>query len=311
MNRLLKSKLLNRYDFTTFIIPKELSIQHEKIESQVEDAISFVAKKHVTLRESIDPIASGDIVTIDIESDNNNLNKSNVQVSVGIGFNKRIEDHVVGMKKGEVKTISIDGVSAALKVVSAKRKFVPEVTDEFIDGLNIEHVHTIKEYKAHLYHDFSEQLKKQNVFKIAQAWIKEGVDGSEFDMSEEDIANKLQNVREYAARENSSYENYIKSYASVELENPSVEESEAYVRKSLTRGIQEILLGQSFDSKEGNEFNLETYENDIIEIASKEDQPVEELKKNYTFEDYLQQQYKMYYYNYVLDLCKKRIELHD
>jgi len=311
VNRLLKSKLLNRYDFTTFIIPKELSIQHEKIESQVEDAISFVAKKHVTLRESIDPIASGDIVTIDIESDNNNLNKSNVQVSVGIGFNKRIEDHVVGMKKGEVKTISIDGVSAALKVVSAKRKFVPEVTDEFIDGLNIEHVHTIKEYKAHLYHDFSEQLKKQNVFKIAQAWIKEGVDGSEFDMSEEDIANKLQNVREYAARENSSYENYIKSYASVELENPSVEESEAYVRKSLTRGIQEILLGQSFDSKEGNEFNLETYENDIIEIASKEDQPVEELKKNYTFEDYLQQQYKMYYYNYVLDLCKKRIELHD
>ena len=308
---MLKSKLLNRYDFTTFIIPKELSIQHEKIESQVEDAISFVAKKHVTLRESIDPIASGDIVTIDIESDNNNLNKSNVQVSVGIGFNKRIEDHVVGMKKGEVKTISIDGVSAALKVVSAKRKFVPEVTDEFIDGLNIEHVHTIKEYKAHLYHDFSEQLKKQNVFKIAQAWIKEGVDGSEFDMSEEDIANKLQNVREYAARENSSYENYIKSYASVELENPSVEESEAYVRKSLTRGIQEILLGQSFDSKEGNEFNLETYENDIIEIASKEDQPVEELKKNYTFEDYLQQQYKMYYYNYVLDLCKKRIELHD
>ncbi|MDQ0169404.1 hypothetical protein [Paenibacillus tundrae] len=308
---MLKSKLLNRYDFSTFIIPEELSIQHEKIESQVEDAISFVAKKHVVLIESSDPIVSGDIVTVDIESDNTDLNKSNVQVSVGIGFNKRIEEHVVGMKIGEVKRISIDGEETTLKVVNAQRKIVPEVTDEFIEGLNIEHVHTIKEYKAHLYHDFSEQLKKQNVFKIAQAWIKAGIDGSEFDMSEEDIAHKLQNVREHAARENSSYEDYIVKYASVELENPSLEESEAYVRKSLTRGIQEMLLGQSFDATGANEFNLETYEKDIKEMANKADQPVEELKKSYSFEDYLQQQYKMHYYNYVLNLCKKRIELHD
>ena len=307
---LLKSKLMKRYDFTTFIIPEELSIQHDNIEKQVEDAVSFVAKKHVTLIESGDSIAPGDIVTVDIESDNTNLNKSNVQVSVGIGFNKLIEDHVVGMKKGEVTTISIDGDSAAIKVVNTKRRIVPEVTDEFIDGLSIEHVHTIKDYEAHLYNEFSAQLKKQNVYKIAQAWIKEGIDNSEFEISEEDIANKLQSVKEMAAREDSRYEDYIIKYASVDLEDPTVEESEAYIRKSLIRGIQETLLGQSFDA-EGSEFNQESYENEIKDIASKQGQPVEKLKESYSFEDYHQHQYKLYYYNYVLDLCKKRIELHD
>lgn len=308
---MLKSKLLKKYDFTTFIIPEELSIQHDKIELQVEDAISFLAKKHVTLIESGDPIAPGDIVTVDIESDNTKINQNNVQISVGIGFKKLIEDQVVGMRKGEVKTISIDGDSAALKVVSIKRRIVPEVTDALIDRLNIEHVHTINDYKAHLYNEFSVQLKKQNVFKIAQAWIKEGIAESEFDISEEDIESKLQNVRKYAARENSSYEDYIIAYASVDLTNPTLEESEANIRKSLIRGIQETLLGQSFDSKEGNEFNQQTYENELKELASKEGESIEKLKGNYSFDDYLQQKYTLYYYNYVLDLCRQKIELHD
>lgn len=311
VNILLKSKLINRYDFTTFVIPEELAIKEDKIEKQVEETFSFVAKKHVTLVETDDVIVAGDIVSVNIESANTKLNQNSVQVSVGIGFNKHIEEQVLGMKRGEVKTISLNGDSAELKVLSTKRRIVPEVTDEFIEGLDIENVHTIAEYRAHLHDEFAEQLKKQNVYKIAQAWIKEGVERSEFDIHEDDVNNKIEKMKKSVVEANSTYEDYVKAYASVDLKNPTFEESEAYIRKSLVRSIKELLLGQSFDSKEGHEYNQESYEKQLEEMANKENEPVATLKEKYSYEDYLQQSYTMLYYNTVLDMCKKRIKLND
>lgn len=306
---MLQSKLKQIYDFTSFVVPEELAINQVKIGQLVDEALSFLSKKHVTWMEADGPVAAEDIVTVRIDSNNAEISRDSMQISVGIGFNKAVEEHVRGLKKGEIVTRNINDTPAKIQVLSIKRKSVPSLTDAFIRGLNMDNIHTITDYKAHLHNEFSEQMKKQHVFKIAQVWIKEGIEKSEFEISEQDIASKFEKVKEMAAKEHLSYEAYIQNYASMDLKNPTVEESEAYMAKSLVRGIKENLLGQYFASGDDPQFSEACYEEELKELSNRENKPIAILRETYSYQDYLQQKYTMSYYNHVLDLSRARIGL--
>ena len=305
---MLKSKLKRIYDFASFVVPEELAIRPEKIERSVEDAVSFLSKKHAAFVESDGPVAAGDVVTVNIEKGGEPL-PDPIQVTVGIGFNKAVEESVLGLKKAETGTMNLNGVPTPFEIARIRRRELPEITDAFIEGLNLENVHTISDYKAKLRDEFSEQSKNQNVYKIAQAWIKEGIEKSEFDISDEDVESKVESVKRMAAGENKSYEDYVRNYASLDLENPTAEESEAYMRGSLIRGIKEAVLGESFASGDGGGFDRTSYANETKELAARQNLSVEQIEASYSFEDYLQQAYKIYYYNHILDMCKDRIGL--
>ena len=147
----------------------EVSAQQlEATEAEVEDAVKAVIKKDASMQVKDEQVISkGDYATFDFVGSVDGVEfpggkADNYELQIGSGqFIPGFEDQMIGMKAEETKDVnvtfpenygeaSLAGKAAVFKVTvhEVKEEVYPELTDEYVAGLNIEGVTTVEELKA-------------------------------------------------------------------------------------------------------------------------------------------------------------------
>lgn len=238
-------------------------------EDEIRVILDNLAKKHVTITSSdVDAIEKGVPVTLDLSGSETKFNRKNLSLTVGLGlFNAELENQIIGMKKGEKKTLNINGNDVLVEVKTVMRRNVPKVTDQIVASLNIEGVNTIKDYKEHV---INKDLKEQKVQNILLKGPKYLLENSEYDISGDDISfineEQKKSLIHTAKLRDMTLEQLLKRNGT---------SLEKLAEKTEER-IKYTLIGMEYAKEDNSLFNQEMYDDRIknaseIQKVSKED----------------------------------------
>ncbi len=143
----LKSKALKVYDYRNVDITGYIP-EFTPDEEQLEKDIDRILKAHGE-RVAAETAEEGDMIVLDLESENERFNKKGVMVPLGKGiYNKELEAQIMGNKVGEEFTAVVDGKEVKGVVTRSTRTILPELTDENVAKFGMEGISTVKDLKA-------------------------------------------------------------------------------------------------------------------------------------------------------------------
>lgn len=182
----LKSKLIKAYDYrevdvSRFALP--LSTDPKRYE---RDLFNF--RKLFATKEEAEDVMSQDIVTLSCSSENPKFTKKSLTVRVGLGlYSKEFETKIVGMKKGETKSVTVGDDAVEVSVEKIVREIVPELTDELAAKSGIEGIKTVEDAKTYCrFKQYDEEVEDpaDDAFAyLAQETLKK----SDFELDEEEL----------------------------------------------------------------------------------------------------------------------------
>ena len=143
----LKSKALKVYDYRNVDITGYIP-EFTPDEEQLEKDIDRILKAHGE-RVAAETAEEGDMIVLDLESENERFNKKGVMVPLGKGiYNKELEAQIMGNKVGEEFIAVVDGKEVKGVVTRSTRTVLPELTDENVAKFGMEGISTVKDLKA-------------------------------------------------------------------------------------------------------------------------------------------------------------------
>jgi trigger factor len=113
-----------------------------------EQAINQLREKYSTVRETAEPAAVDDFVTIDLEKiEKGKAAEKEQELTVKIG-DRSLPDELnralVGIKKGEKKNVPAGDVAYSVAVKKVEEKILPQLNDDFAKLLNYENMEALK-----------------------------------------------------------------------------------------------------------------------------------------------------------------------
>ncbi|MCG7381708.1 hypothetical protein [Paenibacillus sp. ACRRY] len=258
-------------------------------ENEIEGFLDKLAKRNVVTTD-VEKIESGDFAVLNLKADQERFNRKNLKLTVGLGmFNSELETQVIGMSRGEVKTLNVHGHDVLVDVQSVQRRSLAEVSNEIILSLNIKGVTTVSEYKAHL---INKDLKEKRTSAICQNIVDFVINNSEFAISEEDISYLYQlqlNAYDlFSRRENVPLEELVSQYY-----GKSVDEFKESLMNGTPNSIKYILLFLEYNKEDQNLQSIQAqYEEQIKEDSAMHGISIEEAKKSHPYDFFIVSRYK-------------------
>lgn len=190
---------------------KVLVASDEEIDAEIKAILKKEAQM-VTKEEQV--IASGDYATFDFVGSVDGVEfpggkADNYELQIGSGqFIPGFEDQMIGMKAEEVKDVnvtfpenygekSLAGKAAVFKVTvhEVKVEKLPELTDEYVQGLKIDGVNTIEELKAKKKAEIEEKKAVSEKDRQVDELINKILDNAVVDMPQALIDEKVNAIR--------------------------------------------------------------------------------------------------------------------
>ena len=144
----LKSRALEVYDFRQVDISQFITgftVDETQYQKDLERVLRRYGRK-----EDAQRVCDGDTVTLNCSSEAERYNKNNVPVPVGKGlFSRELESRLIGMKKGEKKTLTADGKAVEVEIVRISHTVLPELTDENVAAFGMEGVATVDDLRRY------------------------------------------------------------------------------------------------------------------------------------------------------------------
>ncbi|PWW32700.1 MULTISPECIES: hypothetical protein [Paenibacillus] len=285
---MLKSKLIKLANYKDMEITDD--VRGEPLnEIEVEGYLDKLAKRNVVTTE-VEKIESGDFAVLNLKSEHEKFNRKNLKLTVGLGmFNSELETQVVGMSRGEVKTLNVHGHDVLVDVKGVQRRSLAEVSNDIISSLNIKGVTTVSEYKAHL---INKDLKEKRTSAICQNIVDFVLNNSEFEISDEDSSYLYQlqlNAYElFSRRENVSLEELVNQYY-----GKSVDEFKKSLMIGTPNSIKYILLFLEYNKEDQNLQSIQAqYEEQIKEDSAMHGISIEEAKESHPYDFFIVSRYK-------------------
>lgn len=144
----LKSRALEVYDFHQVDISQFIT-GFTVDEAQYQKDLERVLRRYGRKADA-QYVSDGDTVTLNCSSEMERYNKSNVPVPVGKGlFSRELESQLIGLEKGEKKTLTADGNAVEVEIVRISHTVLPELTDENVASFGIEGVATVDDLRRY------------------------------------------------------------------------------------------------------------------------------------------------------------------
>lgn len=119
-------------------------------EEQYQKDLTRVLKRY-GIKAEAETVASGDTVTVACISDLPRFNKAGIPVIVGKGvFDATLEATLIGMRKGETKTVETDGQAVTVTVERIVHTELPTLSDDTVASFGIEGIQTVKDLRRSL-----------------------------------------------------------------------------------------------------------------------------------------------------------------
>ena len=143
----LKSKAIKVYDYRNTDITGYIP-EFTPDEEQLQKDLDRILRAHGE-RVTADIAEEGNMIVMDLESENERFNKKGVMVPLGKGiYSKELEAQIKGKKVGEEFTATVDGKEVKGVITRSTRTVLPELTDENVAAFGMEGVSTVKDLKA-------------------------------------------------------------------------------------------------------------------------------------------------------------------
>lgn len=306
-------KVLKLFDFTKCELPDvlfDIKVKQEDIDFEIRKA----AEHFLTIEQQDGPIENGDIVAVKIVSEDILLASECERLSVGKGFfSKDIETALVGKKKGENFTVTVngsqdgsqdgsDGTKAEVTVLWVRRRVVPKFTDEMASAMGVEDVSTVSEYTDYVTEELANEDKEKKQNAIWLMVSKKLLEESEFEVDQADIDAQYKKDITYLQGE---LEDDFEEYMQVKYHGSTLEESKQGFREEIERTLKLCAIAEPMAKEEGVEWTREVYDATIDEMVS-EDYTREELEASMSYEDYVKQQLEEFLKAVILEYFDER-----
>ena len=286
-------------------------VSDEELNLLVKDEMDRIAKKHgkIVETESDYTIEFGDIVMLRAKSKNPKYNKPMIPVTVGKNiFNEILESEIMGMKKGEKKSISLQGDDVEVEILKIKTREIPDLT---LDMINEEAEGEFEEFKS--IEDFQSLLKEQAEEMMVMDYYYRGpavyvkdeiISKMEVEISEEEYEiyrNKvLMSIKKEAMHEEIPFEEFLFTMFE-DTSQLTPENIMEKVEKNIRRDFIFKLYAESMaDEVDRDEIEKE-YDNNIKGYCMEMNIPEDEMKKEFTLDDFISQYMVMNVQNMILD----------
>ena len=244
----------------------EVSVDAPVVTDEYLDSyIDYVLQSNVVTTEITDrPVEEGDIVNIDYEGKIDGVafdggTAQGYDLTIGSGtFIDGFEDGLIGAETGETVDVNVTfpenyqgeevaGKDAVFTVTvnSISVETLPELTDEFVQGLDVG-VNTVEEYRQYAYDLLMEEEQATHDSNAEIAVLEAVMAGSQIQDPPEDMTNRyynriIDNMTYYASLYGYDLETFLSMQGT----------SEDAIRESAAQAGQEIIVMQAIADAEG------------------------------------------------------------
>jgi hypothetical protein len=234
------------------------------------------------------------------------------QVVLGKGCFKQYESALMDMKTGEEKVVNLEGRSNKLKILSVKRIYQMEISDESVSKCGIPGVKSISDYKQYFINKKEDELRTAAVGKI-YAGIAAQLKKNALYPNLEDAYTQFyelqrQNFIKQCGGNDDKYLQMLKSSMGKD-EKSTLEDCEKELYNKCKDVYNQCLIGKAMAEKKGIAITSEMYEQDILSSSKETGNQVEAIKAAYPYTDYLMGKYMESMYNDVLDYYKPMVKI--
>ena len=295
-------KVLKLYDYTTCVLPEklfEIKIPQKKIDEKIEKA----AEHFLTIEEQKGAIETVDIVAVKIVSADSLLASECERLSVGKGFfSKDIEAALVGKKKGDSFSLTVDGTPADITVLWVRRRVVPKFTDAMAKAMDIEDVSNVREYTEYVTQELVEEDKEKKNNAIWLMVSKKLLEESEFEVDEQEVEAQYKKDISYLQKE---LEGDFEEFMQVKYHGKTLEESKQNFKKEIEKTLKLCAIAAPMLEEDDVTWTQEDYEAVINDMVN-EEYSKEDLQQSMSYEDYVKQQTETYLQGKVLEYFDDR-----
>lgn len=281
---------LNQYKVNFAVDEKKIDVEMNRlINSKIEWVDGEIANKD-------------DIIICRLNSDIKKYNKDNIKICIGKGlFNLYLEQEVIGMHEGDMKTVVIDKNNVIVTINKIVKRVVPHITDEMVQELKIDGVHTVEEYRGHLIKLQKKESIENAAYAATQYVMQQVREKSDFILKKQDW-NKIINIElercSYIARqEGLDIRKMTEKQFQGKIPVRSYEELVCLTQSNAWESLNDYLVGKYYADKEG----FSVSEKEYAETCNITD---DESAKSNLFEDYKIKKYQGYYFKKI----KKYVE---
>jgi len=276
---------------------KGLEIKKDKVKvtnEEIETELKLAQDKAGRLVSVERPVQNGDTATIDFSGSLNGVKfdggtAQDYDLVIGSGsFIPGFEEQLVGMKKGETKTIevtfpetyfeeSLKGkpVNFEVTIKEVRVKELPELDDEF--AKNYSEFETLEEYKADVKNTIKENKEKESNYKYENDLIDKVTDNATVEVSDTIIEKQIDEfIKDFEYRlmyQGYKLEDYLKHM------NSTMQELRESRREDAIKTAKTKLVLEEIIKREKIEVTEQEVENKLKEMAESRNIKLEDFKK--------------------------------
>ena len=273
---------------------QNLEVTDAEVDAEIKTLVAKDIKKEVKAEQVI---ASGDYVTFDFVGTVDGVEfpggkADNYELQIGSNtFIPGFEDQMIGMKKDEIKDLnvtfpenygekSLAGKAAVFKVTvhEVKEEILPELTDEYVQGLKIENVSNLDELKAFKKGEIAEKKAVSEKDRQVNEIINKVLDSANVDMPASMINERVEEIRNQYVNQAKMYNIPFETFLG--LMNVTKEAFEEETLKQGTRQALFSLIAGKIIEVEKLAPTKETLEAKAEEEAKKSGSTKEDVLKN-------------------------------
>ncbi len=273
---------------------QNLEVTDVEVDAEIKTLVAKDIKKEVKAEQVI---ASGDYVTFDFVGTVDGVEfpggkADNYELQIGSNtFIPGFEDQMIGMKKDEIKDLnvtfpenygekSLAGKAAVFKVTvhEVKEEILPELTDEYVQGLKIENVGNLDELKAFKKGEIAEKKAVSEKDRQVNEIINKVLDSANVDMPASMINERVEEIRNQYVNQAKMYNIPFETFLG--LMNVTKEAFEEETLKQGTRQALFSLIAGKIIEVEKLAPTKETLEAKAEEEAKKSGSTKEDVLKN-------------------------------
>lgn len=273
---------------------QNLEVTDAEVDAEIKTLVAKDIKKEVKAEQVI---ASGDYVTFDFVGTVDGVEfpggkADNYELQIGSNtFIPGFEDQMIGMKKDEIKDLnvtfpenygekSLAGKAAVFKVTvhEVKEEILPELTDEYVQGLKIENVGNLDELKVFKKGEIAEKKAVSEKDRQVNEIINKVLDSANVDMPASMINERVEEIRNQYVNQAKMYNIPFETFLG--LMNVTKEAFEEETLKQGTRQALFSLIAGKIIEVEKLAPTKETLEAKAEEEAKKSGSTKEDVLKN-------------------------------
>lgn len=306
----MESRIISLYDYNNI----DLSPYVKKFivnERAIQDEISNIQNKGSKWESGV-KVCKSDIVVCSLKSENPKFNKEKIKIVVGSGmFDSELENKLVGMVKGENKSIKINDELVYVEINDITHRVVAPFDDEVVASLGIEGVRTTTDFRNHLINQQKTEYIKEIEYPAIQFAVSEVLTKSDVVVKKQEwkaaIEMELSKYKALSSLEGLVLEEMKDKDFDGKIPVKSYHELIAMVQLNNWDTVSEYLIGKVYAERKGYCPNEEDYEKYIKEYMEFWGGTEEEARKITTYDYFVFTSYTGCFYNEIREYVEKNI----